>query len=60
MPCRPRNGQQATFLWEFLLRLLDTPSEAANYIRWVDEENGVFKLLDSKVRVEVVTSSTDK
>lgn len=54
MQYRPRNGQQATFLWEFLLRLLDTPSEAANYIRWVDEENGVFKLLDSKVSVECV------
>jgi hypothetical protein len=39
---------QVTYLWEFLLQLLADPSCAPKYIAWVDEAQGVFKLIDSK------------
>jgi E74-like factor 1/2/4 len=46
-PKRRRDGG-ATYLWEFLLQLLQNSNYCPSYIRWVDRERGVFKLINSK------------
>ncbi|KAI6201118.1 Ecdysone-induced protein 74EF [Aphelenchoides besseyi] len=42
-----REGHTARFLWEFLWYLLED-KKYANYIKWLDEKQGIFKLIDSK------------
>ena len=45
---RRRRGASSSFLWEFLLSLLQSPSSCPKHIKWVDRERGVFKIVDSK------------
>ena len=46
-PKRRRDGG-ATYLWEFLLELLQNSEYCPGYIRWVDRDRGIFKLINSK------------
>ena len=45
---KTRSRGQCSFLWEFLLNLLQTPSSCPKHIRWIDRDRGVFKIVDSK------------
>jgi len=44
---KPRNSQTG-HLWQFLLKLLQSPSSCPRHIKWLDRGRGVFKLVDSK------------
>jgi len=51
-PCsglsKPKRRRDITYLWEFLLQLLQNSDYCPSYIRWVDRERGIFKLINSK------------
>ncbi|ESN99644.1 hypothetical protein HELRODRAFT_84068 [Helobdella robusta] len=47
MSKRRRDGN-VTYLWEFLLKLLHNDDFCPKFIKWIDQDKGVFKLIDSK------------
>uniref|UniRef100_A0A5S6QRG2 ETS domain-containing protein n=1 Tax=Trichuris muris TaxID=70415 RepID=A0A5S6QRG2_TRIMR len=46
---KDRHSGSGTYLWKFLLKLLCSKEFSPRYIKWLDRQNGIFKIVDSKV-----------
>ncbi|VEL14180.1 unnamed protein product [Protopolystoma xenopodis] len=47
LSCSPCRSRTTCHLWQFILRLLDTPEHNPSIIRWLDENKTTFKLVNS-------------